>query len=252
MRWSNKSAQPVAQIDSLATSYPRLDYPAIWAATSGDSFYSYNGEWDGSGFNGKWDGSSFNDSFGPSVSDLTENTLLYGSLNNNSLLVSWSVAPPRGDSNFTDLRRVSRALYASGGGWGFALGGVQNNNTEVNRTSVQPVPGLVMFNTTTQEWLNVSTTGYSMSGNSSDGCAHFVPSFGAAGLLFAMGGWNDGNMPTMEYISYLDIASQQWFSQATSGDKPPSVRNACVIGRPGDNNTHEVRLLFRSLTRLRV
>lgn len=75
---------------------------------------------------------------------------------------------------------------------GFALGGVQNLGTGAP-ASERHTPGMVIYNFTSMEWLNVSTTGYSFNGLARNGVGQFVPTFGPAGLLFALAGEVGGN-----------------------------------------------------------
>ena len=157
----------------------------------------------------------------------------------------WSLVGPPASSNFTTLIRGYFGIYTSGGGLGFALGGIENTATnkafEVNSGSF-PIPGMVMYNITSQDWYNVSASGYSHDGVAMNGAAHFVPSFGPAGLLFVFGdSVANGTLPGTDGVSIFDPISQQWSSQEVSGAKPSSVLSPCVVGAQGDNNTYEVK-----------
>lgn len=115
-----------------------------------------------------------------------------------------------------------------------------------DQDEVYDVPGMVIYNTTSQEWYNVSTTtGWNLEGTVSNGAAHFAPSLGPAGLLFAFGGmdtwWSeDGSYFDFNNVTMYEPASQQWQSQTTTGDAPLPLMNPCVVGLEGDNNTYEV------------
>jgi hypothetical protein len=37
-----------------------------------------------------------------------------------------------------------------------------------------------------------------------------------------------------------NVATQQWVSQATSGERPEPSRNLCAVGMLGDEDTYEV------------
>lgn len=100
---------------------------------------------------------------------------------------AWSQVEQPASSNFTSLRRVQAEIYASGGGLGFALGGLQNPATG-NAQGTVDTPGMVIYNFTSMQWFNVSTTGYSFNGIAMDGAGLFVPTFGQAGLLFVLAG----------------------------------------------------------------
>lgn len=150
---------------------PIFDSAALWMDADGRSFYSYDG------------GNSFTVPF----KNDTANQLwrfqpvdYYG---------KWSRVSQPAKSNFSTLNRIVSGTYAYGNGLGFALGGWRNKGTDASLSldSVE-VAGMVIYNTTSREWFNVSTTGYSTDGKSSRGSAQFVPQYGENGLLFVLGG----------------------------------------------------------------
>ena len=101
---------------------------------------------------------------------------------------AWSQVDQPASSNFTALKRVQGSMYASGGGLGFAMGGfehVAETNSNKDRLST---PGMAIYNFTSMEWFNASTTGYSFNGIAMFGAGLFVPMFGQAGLFFVLGG----------------------------------------------------------------
>lgn len=152
----------------------------------------------------------------------------------------WSLVAPPASTNFSDLTRSYGGAYTYGGGLGFALGGFKAYN-EWDAT-----PGLVMYNFTSQSWYNISASGYGQDEVSIDGAAHFVPSFGPAGLLFILGGGiGHGILPGMDEIYMFDPTSQRWSSQKVSGTKPSPATLPCTIGAQGDNNTYEVRTMWQ-------
>jgi hypothetical protein len=61
---------------------------------------------------------------------------------------------------------------------------------QASRILIIPIysPGLVVFNTTSQQWSNITSDGYAPTGKVYNGAGHFVPSFGPNGLLLFMGG----------------------------------------------------------------
>lgn len=164
---------------------------------------------------------------------------------------SWSQVGFPSTSNFSTLVRTYATISAFGGGLGFALGGVENAATTdsfSDTASTTPVPGLVMYNMTSQEWFNVSASEYTYSGEAADGAAHFVPLFGSIGLLFIIGGTvaNGVSLPSTDFVWMFDPLSQQWSSQEVSGTKPSQVINPCVVGVQRDDNTYEVRRTART------
>lgn len=164
---------------------------------------------------------------------------------------------------------MAQAIYAYGSGLCFALGGLENLYTEPNAFADDNdtdivVSGMIVYNTTSGDWYNVSTkgeNGYSSLGSAIDGSAHFVPSFGPAGLLFVLGGMtsNDQSVqrlsPLSEYVTFesaymYEPLSRQWQAQQVSGDFPPELTNPCVVGVQGEDS-YEVRFNLVSTARAR-
>ncbi|KAL6721484.1 hypothetical protein ACLMJK_000588 [Lecanora helva] len=158
---------------------------------------------------------------------------------------TWSQLDSPSTSNFSTLVRSRAAITASGGELGFALGGVMSASTTSSiPSSWVPVPGLVMYNMTSQEWYNISDIDYAYVGGAADGAAHFVPSFGYNGLLFIFGGTvaNGTTLPSTDSLWIFDPSTQRWSSQEVSGTKPSQAVSPCVVGAQGDNNTYEIFL----------
>ena len=154
---------------------------------------------------------------------------------------TWNSVSAPSNTNFSQLSRCYAAAFDSGEGLGFALGGVQDGQTIKGYTEAYPA-GLVIYNTSSETWLNVSTLGYSSDGTSERAAAHFVPSFGPNGLLFVLGGqigYSEIYVDTQS-VNFFDPVSQQWKIQAVSGTPPPPSADSCVVGAPGDNGTYEV------------
>ncbi|KAK5165294.1 uncharacterized protein LTR77_009392 [Saxophila tyrrhenica] len=126
---------------------------------------------------------------------------------------------------------------------------------DVNLVTIS-VPGMVMFDTFSQNWYNLSTDAISYFGTAVNGATHFVPSFGPKGLLFMLGGvspsgrivsWPDTfDHPGFPFDSLwmFDPWSQQWLSQSTSGQAPASVQYPCAVGLEGDDDTYEIFKIF--------
>ena len=96
---------------------------------------------------------------------------------------------------------MTRAIYAYGSGLGFALGGLHSIYTDgsdgfADIYTATAVPGMVVYNASSEEWHDVSTTGqsgYSSLGFAMNGAAQFVPSFGPNGLVFVFGGYTSSS-----------------------------------------------------------
>ena len=199
---------------------------ALWPDANNSAFYVYNG------------GISFAP-FGPLVRPPNQLWKFTPSADTGA----WEHVVPLAGSNFSDLVRTTHAYYASGNGLCFALGGDRNPFTDDSIGSLEfvPTPGLVMFNSTSSHWYNLSS-GFSPSGVAISGAAHFVPDFGPEGLLFAIGGYISaaGDLTPMDSVSIFDPVSRRWTTQATRGQKPVPLQNPCLVGLKGDNGTYEV------------
>ena len=225
------------ELTSINSEAPALVAQALWVDNAGTSFYAFDG-----GVSGTL---PFNELPPPPPNELWQFTPSGNSGH-------WSLVDPLASSIFSGLIRGYHGIYTSGAGLGFALGGAENYATtneigastltnEISASTFR-IPGMVMYNITSQNWYNVSASGYSPDGVAMDGAAQFVPSFGPAGLLFVFGGSLANNIfPGTDEVSIFEPISQQWSSQEVSGAKPSSVLSPCVVGAQGDNNTYEVK-----------
>lgn len=97
-------------------------------------------------------------------------------------------------------------------------------------------PGLVVFNTTTQQWSNVTADGYSPTDKVWAGVAHFVPMFAADGVLLAMSGMIDAesDLASVRLPSYALWESPQFWTTsyiAPDGSCPSPLTSSCVVVR---------------------
>ena len=222
-------------IEKLA---PTFQKPALWVDESNVGFYAYNGE--------------VSQSLPSSELPVPAPNELWRFSQNGSG-GSWSQISFSADSNFTSLVRVGAGLTTYGNGTGYVLGGYQSwHTTAVGPVSQSadfiPVPGLISYNIMTQSWANSSATGYSTYGTAYNGHMHYVPSFGSASLLVAVGGqtsypslWQDyQNLVSFKSISIYDTVSDVWKAQTATGQVPPPRLYFCSVGIQGDNGTYEV------------
>ena len=196
--WTNTTLD----FTGMGSDAPLLIFQTLWEDPEGKSFYAYNG------------GKSFSLQLYDQPTQ-PPNQLWQFIPSGSGGSGEWSTVSTSATSNFTTLSRTYQALYASGGRWGFALGGVENPRTSQAFAIATDFlnPGMVMYNFSSQEWYNVSATGYSFSGVALDGAAHFVPSFGPAGLVFFLGGVvANSALPTTDTISMFDPTSQHFSS----------------------------------------
>ena len=162
----------------------------------------------------------------------------------------WTQAYISPSTIWSTLVRVAGSIDAYGNGLGFALGGAQSYATATTLFSSLSdrtyVPGMVVYNISSQTWYNVSSTQYTSTGFTVDGAAHFVPSFGPNGLLFVFGG-QYGDPVNLQYAQFdyawmYEPISKSWTSQKVTGDIPPVRTNPCLVGAQGDNGTYEIFL----------
>ena len=227
--WTNSSVE----IKTIPKSAPVLNNEALWIDESGETAYAYNGGLSAALLN--WYEAS------PPVNSLWQIKPSGGSGH-------WSQSYVSPSSNFTNVVRVTSAIQASGNNLGFALGGLQSDATGYNLFEYVGdnnfVPGMIMYNMSSQEWFNVSSKAYSYSQYATSGAAQFVPSFGPNGLLFVFGGLT-GTPENKQYVQFdkawmFDPISLQWASQQVTGDIPKETQNQCVVGAEGDDGTYEV------------
>ncbi|QIX01373.1 hypothetical protein AMS68_006890 [Peltaster fructicola] len=214
---SDVTITPIEKTTSLSFSSGTL-----WLNASGDSFYQFDG--------------------GVSLTQGPYNVAPPSQL--------WSYALNSQSSRWTNattpdvvkLKRIQSGTYASGGGLGFALGGWQSYDTDQSvGLGDHYVGGMVVFNSTSQTFTNVSSFGdYTYS---SSGAGHFVSSYGPAGIFMPFGGASmTGSVLPLDYITMYEPTTQTWKRQRTTGDIPAPVQNACVAGASGDNGTYEIFL----------
>ena len=102
--------------------------------------------------------------------------------------------------------RPASALFACGDGIGYALGG-WNGGPQVYGSGGSgaqiPVPGLLIYNSTSNTWTNRSATAYSPYGTTLNGRMHFLPDYGSTGLLIVLGGEFTGLAPWSEQANNL-------------------------------------------------
>ena len=196
-----------------------LSRGGLWLDASNKSFYAYGGE--------------------PSttVSNPPQpNTLRQFSPSGNA--GSWSqVSIIEQAAISTSIVRTVAGAYASGNGLGFSLGG-----TEADPDSGVNVPGLIVYNSSSQLWYNYTAFNNNV-GTYKGGAAHFVPSFGPKGLMFVISGAIPGANPQLLSTMSINIyepVSNQWRTVPVTGSAPYGCYSPCLAGAAGENGTYEV------------
>ena len=209
---------------------PVVNQEALWLDAENKTIYAYNG----------------------GISNSEPNWFLDSTTPANGLWQfdgnSWRSSYISPSSIFSSLNRVTSAIYAYGNGLGFALGGVQSLSTQTGDFGTifdhTYVPGMVIYNTKTQDWYNVSTTAYTSTGITLSGAGLFVPPFGPKGLLFVFGGQfgesDSLQLTQFDYTWFYEPYSDTWSRQKVMGDIPAVRTGQCVVGAQGDNGTFEV------------
>jgi hypothetical protein len=153
------------------------------------------------------------------------------------------------DPLWNTFSRPGQALVAASPATGYSLGGTEMS-FDTNGPESWAVPGMVTFDFLTGTWNNITTTGaYSQNGFGLSGGAHYVPTFGKAGILVFIGGQvppsdqlpSTPTLRPMEQITIFDIFSQGWYSQNATGDIPQQRMDFCITGQNWNlSNTYEM------------
>ena len=222
--WTNDtSSTPWYQTDKGYA--PLLNNEVLWKDSSNTSFYAYDG------------------SLVPNSGQSTPSNQLWQFIPDGSNSGYWNQSTPLSNSIFPSLQRTHGQASCYGNGVGYALGGIDDDSNV-------PSPGLISYNTTSAWWSNLTTDGFTDSGTSMFGQLQYIPGFGTAGLLIALGGqtssqttWTPSqNLLSFQSVNIFDPVSGIWASQMVSGSQPPARTDFCSVGVQGDNGTYEVRI----------
>ena len=168
---------------------------------------------------------------------------------------SWALVQDDAGSIFSTLNRPAGGVSAFGNGRGYYLGGFNGDIDPSSNGPFAPDNGLVTLNLTSNAWNNASASDYSYGGTAFFGGLQYVPNFGTAGLLVAIGGegsntavWQDNgkNFRPFSNISVYDPSgSGTWYSQEATGfngpsDIPQDADMFCTAGVQSDGGTYEM------------
>ena len=165
---------------------------------------------------------------------------------------SWTEKSMSTDLVFDSLTRPAGATGAYGKDIGYFLGGYQSELTSSESSKLSseiPTPGMVSYNAETGKWANQSASGYSFFGTAYNGEMQFLPDFGEAGILIAMGGQTSNNRRyddsddselTLSNINMFNPATGVWLNQTASGTIPAIRSKFCSVGVRGDDGTYEI------------
>ncbi|CAJ2512891.1 Uu.00g010100.m01.CDS01 [Anthostomella pinea] len=163
---------------------------------------------------------------------------------------AWSPVSQQDYRDFSQLTRPMGAAFAQSGDVGYALGGVATSLTDSDIHKENPgyaLTGLVSYNFQTGTWTNTSSAHYGGYGTSLNARAEYVP-LGPNGLLLFLGGAEtpvDATNETIVQVTWnsltmVDPVTGEWFTQGTTGVRPPTTESACSVGALGPNGTYEI------------
>ncbi|KAK5633406.1 hypothetical protein RRF57_009120 [Xylaria bambusicola] len=165
---------------------------------------------------------------------------------------TWAQVTQRDYLAFSKLKGTFGSAFTQTDDVGYSFGGAVMTSSDSSVNKATPgfaTPGLVSYNFRTGNWQNstVTASSYGGYGTSLNARAEYVP-FGPNGLIMFLGGAETPVDATNEtiveiiwnHISMVDPVTEQWYSQSTTGDKPPTVESHCSVGVPGPNGTYEI------------
>ncbi|KAJ3569289.1 hypothetical protein NPX13_g6132 [Xylaria arbuscula] len=165
---------------------------------------------------------------------------------------TWNQVTQRDYLAFSKLKGTFGSAFTQTKDVGYSFGGAVMKSSDASVNKAIPgyaTPGLVSYNFRTGEWDNstVTMSSYGGYGTSLNARAEYVP-FGPNGLVMFLGGAETPVDATNETIvevnwnsiSMVDPVTNEWYSQTTSGTKPPTVESHCSVGVPGPNGTYEI------------
>ena len=233
--WTNATLE-IVLTPRPNTSIPLNNERLWWDETSG-AYYSFGGEVSGAFKHG-------NDYTGWIASIPPEYIWQFTPDGNGSGTWKETVGPTSLMPYPPGLVRTSQGASAQDSNHGYYIGGHTNSILSPKVDSSDPyatsqVPGLQTFTFESSTLTNSSNDGhYFASYGEGDGVVSdpgvmiFVPSFGSdQGLLLLMGGYSHpARGGYFNEITIYDLASQSWYSQATTGRIPRPRSRFCAVG----------------------
>ncbi|KAK7910925.1 kelch repeat protein [Apiospora marii] len=219
--WTNETVA----LRSIPKSAPPQNAPITWVDTSTSSFYG-------------WGGFKFQ---GPPADNLIWKFKADGKGGG-----AWGQIAPANIVAFNNATRPFFADFATHGGVGYALGGMVSYESEATARGRTAISGLVSFDMESLTWKNASSSGHGTYGTNWNGRMEPVP-FGQNGLLMILGGGessvtdiNTASLVSWDVVSFVDLHTGKWYSQATTGSRPKARQNFCSVGLQGPNGTYEI------------
>jgi hypothetical protein len=214
---------------------PNMNYPRFWVDEKRNRVYTYGGIYS---YSNPWPS--------PASTPLEELWTFEPSGDTGT----WVNIDQSFNMVWNSLTRPSEGAATFGSIGGFNLGGYHTSRSsqKTNIGGTIPSPGLQFYNFTDLSWTNNSALGYSDDGTSSFSTITWVPTWGPAGLLVAVGGESNPNLADeysglsfvpLNNISIFEPLTQTWYRQTATGDIPQQRVRACMVSvGSSDNSTH--------------
>ncbi|KAI2621142.1 hypothetical protein GGR54DRAFT_639271 [Hypoxylon sp. NC1633] len=163
---------------------------------------------------------------------------------------AWSQVTQGDYRDFSQLKRPVASAFTQNKRVGYAFSGQVTSKTDLSVEDNDlgyAVQGLVSYDFQTGQWANDTTAEFGGYGTCLNGRAEHIP-FGPNGLLLFLGGAETPTDVTQNslvplpwnQLNIYDPGTRKWYTQSTSGTKPPVVDRACSVGVHGPNNTYEI------------
>jgi hypothetical protein len=149
------------------------------------------------------------------------------------------------------LTRPVSGITAFTGDSAYVLGGTSSGQEKMKAaTDRMPLPGLVHYNMTTNEFRNLSASQYYGTGAAQRGQMVHLPMYGDTrhGLFLVIGGYSSP-VPLIDpghgHVSFANItlynpATRRWHWQTAQGDVPRPRGDFCAAGASSTNGTYEL------------
>ncbi|KAI1294281.1 hypothetical protein F5Y03DRAFT_373287 [Xylaria venustula] len=225
--WTNETVQ----LRSIPKTAPLLSKQVHWIDSSANSLYTWGG--------------FTSDNSSPSQA-------LWRFEADGSGGGTWEQVTQRDYLDFTKLKGTFGSAFTQTEDVGYSFGGAVMHSSDGSVSKSIPglaTPGLVSYNFRTGSWENATVTSMSYGGygTSLNAQAEYVP-FGPNGLVLILGGAEtpvDATNETIVEVSWNEISmvdpvTMKWYTQSTTGSRPPTIESHCSVGVPGPNGTYEI------------
>ena len=223
--WTNQtvSLSPISKGQT-----PVLNQVNLWPAGNNQSFYS---------FGGGWSPLISTDTTAPEIA-------VYQCLVDGKGDGTWTTNKTN-DDVFNSLTRPAGMKSPFLNDTVFFFGGRESDRSSpevVNTADKINVPGVALFNDSSQSWENDTLPFQWANTKYSWGVSVAVPDFGPRGLLMMLGVINDpvDQQQAMNNLTIYEPVGKTSMWQTATGTIPSGRFDLCSVGVSGDNGTYEV------------